>query len=297
MSRELSQPSLSEKSTIDRLRPIPFPGWLRAGFGLAGGIAPGATARVVRRLFFTPPPSRIRPEQRDLLARAQRFELRTPDGPVVGWSWGEGDPVLLIHGWGGHAGQLAGFVEPLVAAGHRAVALDVPGHGSSGGSLSSVRHFATAIEGAGELFSPFVGLVAHSFGCAGATYAIARGLKLERAVFIAPPAGWETFLGRMRRGLGWNDEVERRFRRMSESWLRFSFAEAEPRRLATGIDLPLLVIHDRGDDEVAFEEGEELVKAWPGAQLAPTVGLGHHRPLRDGATIERAVAFLAPDPG
>ncbi|HXU30030.1 MAG TPA: alpha/beta hydrolase [Thermoanaerobaculia bacterium] len=292
MSHPLSQPSLSEKSTIDRLRPIPFPGWLRAGFSLAGGFAPSATARVARRLFFTPPPSRMRPEQRDLLARAQRFELRTPDGPVVGWSWGQGDPVLLVHGWGGHAGQFAHFVEPLVAQGHRAVALDVPGHGSSGGSLSSLRHFATAIEKAGELFSPFSGMIAHSFGCAGATYAISRGLNIKKAVYLAPPAGWENFLGRMRRGLGWNDEVERRFRRMSETWLRIGFDEAEPRRLAPKIDLPLLVIHDRSDDEVPFEDGEELVGVWPGARLAVTEGLGHHKPLRDGATIARAVEFL-----
>ena len=95
----MSEPHLPEKSTIDRLRPIPFPGWLRAGFGLAEGLAPGAAARMARRIFFTPPPSRVRPEQQDLLDRAQRFELETPDGPVVGWSWGQGETVLLVHGW------------------------------------------------------------------------------------------------------------------------------------------------------------------------------------------------------
>src|SRR6185295_11999735 len=162
----MSEPHLPEKSTIDRLRPIPFPGWLRAGFGLAEGLAPGAAARMARRIFFTPPPSRVRPEQQDLLDRAQRFELETPDGPVVGWSWGQGETVLLVHGWGGHAGQFAGFVEPLVQKGFRAVALDLPGHGSSRRSLSSLRHFATAIAHAGELFAPLAGLVAHSFGSA-----------------------------------------------------------------------------------------------------------------------------------
>ncbi len=292
MSHLPSEPSLFEKSTIDRLRPIPFPGWLRAGFSLAGGIAPSATARVARRLFFTPPPSRLRPEQKTRLEQGQRFELETPEGPVVGWSWGQGDPVLLIHGWGGHAGQFASFVEPLLARGFRAVALDVPGHGRSGGSISSLRHFATAIEKAGELFSPFAGLIAHSFGCAGATYALSRGIRPKKAVFFAPPAGWENFLGRMRRGLGWNDEVERRLRRMSESWLRIGFDEAEPRRLAPALEVPLLVLHDRGDDEVPFEDGEELVRAWPGAELHMSEGLGHHRPLWTAGRVERAIGFL-----
>ncbi len=76
------------------------------------------------------------------------------------------------------------------------------------------------------------------------------------------------------------------------AWLRLRFDDAQPRRLAQGIDAPLLVVHDRGDDEVAFEEGEELVRNWPGAEMVETAGLGHYRPLRDAATIERVIGFL-----
>lgn len=40
-------------------------------------------------------------------------------------TWGEaGRPLaLLMHGWGGHRGQLTPFVEPLLAAGWRVAAL------------------------------------------------------------------------------------------------------------------------------------------------------------------------------
>lgn len=50
---------------------------------------------------------------------------------VVVETWGEGEPVYLLHGWGGWRGQLGAFVAPIVEAGRRAVALDTPSHGES----------------------------------------------------------------------------------------------------------------------------------------------------------------------
>ena len=54
--------------------------------------------------------------------------------------------VALLHGWGGRAAQLTSFVEPLVARGFSVVALDAPGHGSSGRGRSSAPQFAQALQ-------------------------------------------------------------------------------------------------------------------------------------------------------
>ena len=62
----IAVPSL-QKSTTDRLRPVQVPGWFRAGFRVAGALAPGAAARLARRLFFTPPRAAMRPEERAVL--------------------------------------------------------------------------------------------------------------------------------------------------------------------------------------------------------------------------------------
>jgi len=83
----------------------------------------------------------------------------------------DGVPVFLMHGWGGHSGQMTPFVDPVVTAGFRVVALDLPGHGESAGSVSSLIHFASALVRAAALFRPVHGLVAHSFGAAASTYA------------------------------------------------------------------------------------------------------------------------------
>lgn len=43
----------------------------------------------------------------------------------------EGRPVLLLHGWPTHSRLWRGCLEPLAAAGRRAIALDLPGFGAS----------------------------------------------------------------------------------------------------------------------------------------------------------------------
>jgi predicted alpha/beta hydrolase family esterase len=285
--------SFPEKSTTVRIRPLPGPAAVRAVFRLAARVAPGWSAAAACRLFFSPPRPSRRAEQTEWLDRGRRFELETPGGSLVGWVWGAGEPVLLLHGWGGHAGQLTPYVEPLVEAGYQPVALDLPAHGEALGSQTSVRHLAEAILRAGERFGPFAGLVAHSFGGAATTLALDAGLVARRLVFVAPPARFETFTERFIAGLGFDEAAASRFRRRAEDWVGLRFDEIEARRLARHQDAPLLVVHDRHDDEVLFEEGSELARCWPGARLIATEGLGHYRILRDREVVAATVGFLA----
>jgi len=55
---------------------------------------------------------------------------------------------------------------------------------------------------------------------------------------------------------------------------------------------PLLVMHDRDDREVGWNNGAAIAKAWPGAELVTTTGLGHHRIVSDAAVIRQVVTFL-----
>jgi pimeloyl-ACP methyl ester carboxylesterase len=283
-------------STTDRLRPVQVPAWFRAGFRVVGAVAPGAAARLAQRLFFTPPRAAMRAEERAVLARGERFEVAVSGQRVVGHAWGEGPTLLLVHGWGGHSGQMTALVEPAVAAGYRAVAIDLPGHGESAGGMTSLVHFGAALDRAAALWKPVQGLVAHSFGAAASTYAMSRGLQVGRAVFFAPPVRFESFWARFRTGVGVSDEVWRRLLRAAESWLGVRFEGIAPFDLAPRMTVPLLVLHDANDREMAFGEGAELAGRWPGAALRRTEGLGHLRILRDERCVAEAVRFLRGEP-
>jgi len=95
--------------------------------------------------------------------------------------------VALLHGWGGHAGQIASFVDPLVAAGFRVIAADAPAHGASPGELSSLPDLARLVACLALDERPLHGVIAHSLGAAATTLAMADGVDVDRAVLIAPP--------------------------------------------------------------------------------------------------------------
>jgi pimeloyl-ACP methyl ester carboxylesterase len=58
---------------------------------------------------------------------------------------------------------------------------------------------------------------------------------------------------------------------------------------------PVLLVHDRDDRETAWSGGRDLSRAWPGARLLTTSGLGHRRILSDPKVVAEAVQFVAGD--
>ncbi len=287
-----------KSTTGHTLRPLVIPWPVRFAFRLVSAVSPAAAASFAKRMFFAPPLAlRRKPELlATLLPGGEPFSI--PGSGLVsgetiqGTSWGSGPTVLLVHGWAGYRAQMGALVAPLTAGGFRVVAADMPAHGESSGKLSSVIHFADALQALAARFGPIRALVAHSFGAAGATNALARGLAVDRVVFIAPPARFDSFWNRFQDALGMSDRVRRKLTTDAEAWLGVHFDQAAPVHLAPRMTAPLLILHDAGDREVAFEEGVELASHWPGATLQRTEQLGHMRILRDPGCVAAAVDFL-----
>jgi pimeloyl-ACP methyl ester carboxylesterase len=282
-------------STTGRTNKIPIPAWLRTSFKLTASVAPGLAVAWADHVFFTPRHAAVRPSEAEVLAAAEPFALRVDGHRVRGWVWkGSGAPVLLVHGWGGHAGQMTPLASALVGAGHRVMAVDMPGHGESEGGQSSLVHFHRALESVAAVFGPFAGVVAHSFGCAGVTLALSRALRADRAVFIAPPAAYQTFWDRFCDALGIPTPIWERVIAASQERLNVTWSDTVPAALAPSMRVPLRILHDRDDAEVGYQNGVEVAKLWPGAELITTTGLGHNRILRDAAAVAKVVEFLAP---
>lgn len=281
------------KSTNVRSKDNWISSLFRQGMRRFGDLLPGLGAALAQRVFFTPPRAPLREAEREVLEGGRQFHIEVRGRPLVGWRWGEGPVALLVHGWGGHAGQMTELVAPLVAAGFEAVAIDLPGHGISAGKRSSIVHFAQAVEAAAAHLGEVDAVIAHSLGAAGVTLALSRGLRTRRVAYFAPPARFERIWARFREGLGISMPVWQRMMRRSELWLGLSFNGIEPALLAPQLSVPLLVLHDVGDREVPFEEGEQLAGLWRGAELRRSEGLGHLRILKDRVSVWQAVAFVS----
>ena len=263
---------------------------LRRTLALATWLSPALAASWAARLFLTP--RRFpRPErERALLATGEPLP-REPGG-VAAWQWGRGPTVLLVHGWEGRGAQLGAFVDPLVAAGFRVVTFDAPAHGDSPGRQATLLEFADLVAALADRVGPLHGVVAHSFGAPGVALAFARGVEARAAVFVAPPVRMEDGARRFADLLGLTAEVRDGMRRYIARRVGISWEEIDGEALARRMTTPLLVVHDRDDDEVPLAAGATLAAAWPGARLRCTAGLGHRRVLRDAGVVQSSVDFI-----
>jgi pimeloyl-ACP methyl ester carboxylesterase len=280
-----------QKSTSVRSQQLPLRiRLLRPAFGALSAIAPALAAPVAERLFLTPP-RHTQPEHEAAALASARSMIVDAGTPVTAWTWGHGPAVLLVHGWGGRGAQLASFVPPLVASGHSVITFDAPGHGRSSAPESSLVAFVATIRAVSRAVAPVRGVIAHSIGAAAAACALRDGLRADAAVFLAPPADLTLHADIVLETLGFGRRARELMRERIERRLGVPWSTLDVATFAAEMRTPLLVIHDREDAEVPWQEGAIIAQAWPGATLSTTGGLGHRRLLRDRDVIREAVDF------
>lgn len=273
---------------------------VRAGFRSLSALSPSVAARAAGRLWFRIPKSRARDTAKAFLGTGERFTVNVNGRAVAAWRWGKGPTVILMHGWGGHAGQFQSLVQGLSAAGIASVVFDAPSHGESapgalGARYSTLFEFADALRCIAARSRDVLGVVAHSGGCAAVGWALVTEPKLDvkRAVFIAPFARPLAYMELFRRTIGLSHAALAKFQRITEERFGFTWNELEVPEMARRMTPPpTLVVHDRGDTETMWQDGVDIATAWPQATMLSTEGLGHNRILRDERVVQAIVGFL-----
>ena len=274
-------------------------GGLRLAFRTCSLLAPAIAARRAARLFGTPQRSS---RTRALAAPAgdeTRGTIDMDGQSIATYAWG--DPatqpyVLFAHGWSSHGTRFLPWIERLRAAGHAAVAFDQPAHGRSSGRHTTLPDFACTLFAVVEHFGPAAAVVGHSLGGAATAVALARGLRAERAILIAPAADPVDATMRFGRLLRVPERICRRMISTFESTVGIAFDDLQAHRNAPWIGCPALVVHDLEDREVPWHEGERYARFWPDARLVNTRGLGHNRIVDDAGVIATSLAFLRGEP-
>jgi pimeloyl-ACP methyl ester carboxylesterase len=265
----------------------------RAAFGAVQRASPRLAALWAERIFCTPPRRPISERMAGWLREAQRFTVLVGGRRVAAWSWGERGPgVLLVHGWGSRGARFVDLGNALLSQGYRVVTFDAPGHGASAGRLSSGPEFARAAQAVVNAVGPVSHIVGHSLGGFASALAIGRGLAVRRAAFLAPSANVNSYSAQFEALLRIDKPVMASMRGRLERRLGFSWKDLNIPAFAPDMRVPLLVVHDRDDREVGWNDGAAIAHSWPGAELVTTSGLGHHRIVSDPAVIRQVVTFL-----
>ena len=282
-----------EENRKSRTAPPRAASWRRAGIRALDAVLPALAARLGERLFLTPPRHPAPPREHEALANAVSFHVPFRGQRLRAWRWGgSGEPVLLVHGWGGRGGQLAAFTPALLEAGLPVVAFDGPAHGRSDGRLASAPDFAEAIRAVAAHLGGVRAIVAHSMGALSTVAALRSGLRSGAVVFVGPSLGPRGFLRIFGETAGLSKATQTAVARRLEARFGVDFESYDVREDCATMTIPLLVVHDRRDAEVGSEQGEAIAGAWPGAELLLTDGLGHRRILRDAEVVRRVASFL-----
>ncbi|MBC8067555.1 MAG: alpha/beta fold hydrolase [Deltaproteobacteria bacterium] len=263
-------------------------------------ISPSLASRLLTRVWFTPPRAPLRADARARLTEGTSLSLALDGRRFAAWSFGSGPAVLLVHGWGGHAGQLVGFIAPLVERGYRVVTFDALGHGQSSNSALGRRQgsfveVAAVMRVIVDAVGPIHAVVAHSGGAISTGIALSNGLGVGRVVLLAPMTRPSLYAERFGRWLGLGVALGDAWQQRAGERVGFRWADLD---LHTAADRftppPVLVVHDRGDKEVPLADGQAVADSWPEASMVETTGLGHRRILHDAAVIARVAEFIAP---
>lgn len=272
---------------------------LRSIFRVLSALSRRLAGRLALRFFLTPPGVRIPNRERRYYANARGRRLRVGSEEVNVLEWGEGRPVLLVHGWGGRATHLAAFIDPLVAQGYRVVSFDGPAHGYSTGRRADMFEFAAAIAEVASRSGPAPALIGYSFGAACTLLAVSRlGLATGKIVLIACPASaiaitedFGHFLAISPAAI--RDMRERLMHRYGNRW---TWEQLAPRELITATRQPVLLIHDTDDREVPFDSALSLREAYPPSVLFSTTGYGHRGVRRAPEAVQKTIEFLGSRP-
>lgn len=288
--------SRPKKSTIVRANRAARLGAMRTAFRVLDVIAPSVGARWALDIWCTLPDNAGR--RRDDRPRpGERSTVELSGGRTVAVeTWGFGPPVYLMHGWGGWRGQLGSFVAPLVEANRRVVAVDAPGHGeSSPGFLGPRRgaavEFAEALRAAAQAHGAPTAVIGHSLGAATAALAVRDGLAVGRLAFVAPSPDPVAMTDALARHLSYGPRTKRRFLRRLEQVAGRPATDFDLTAMPSQAMPPTMIVHDRRDKEVPYDDAVRLLHAWPEAELVTTEGLGHQRILRDTDVIKLVVDF------
>lgn len=206
--------------------------------------------------------------------------------------WGDGPPVLFVHGFEGRYSQFAKVIEAMRNSRFKLVSLEMPGHGRSHALRADPLSFSNAIEAAYSEFGEFHTMIGHSQGANAVLHASVNGVISSRIVLLAPLVSVESHLRRACALVKLSSEGTELFLRKIKKLVGTPPSSFDGVVLGSAINMRTLVVHDRMDREVPVSEAEKLVNEMPLARLHISNGLGHRRLLADVDVVNKIISLI-----
>lgn len=208
-------------------------------------------------------------------------------------SYGYSDKkVLLAHGWAGRCTQLFMIANLLLEKGFMVIAFDAPSHGKSKGKTTNILEYIASIKAINKEFGPFEAAVGHSFGAMAVMNTQADTQIFKSLITIGSGDTIEDILINFARSLGLKTNFGKKLKTYFEKKWNIKLTDYAMNKVAKKINVPVLVIHDVLDGDVAVSCAINIRLNLNKGTLLISEGLGHTKILRDKETTNRIVNFI-----
>ena len=257
-------------------------------------------SNLTMRMVCKPRAARLRPAEIAAIATSKTHKWGEKlDKAAYQWpadKSGTVGKILMFHGWGGSAAQMAPLAEALVRHGHTVIAVDFTAHGGSPGHTVSFEQMIRDVTDAYNAFgNDYQAVVGHSAG--GLSMMAARlisGLDFKKMVCINVPISPYPPIRALKRVLNpprrivdaCNQRVLSQFQAVLTHQGDSACYQPQPGE-------QLLIITDTDDAIADSQDSAKILSRWPGAERMITRKLGHLGTLQDAAVAERVNRFCS----
>jgi pimeloyl-ACP methyl ester carboxylesterase len=258
-------------------------------------ISPKLAILFVARLFATPIKHKIPKRELEMDSKSIQKLINIPEinKKVMLYQYGESDKkILLVHGWSGRGTQLFKIADALLKEGYSTISFDGPAHGKSPGNSSVMSEFVDTILEIERQFGPFEAAVGHSLGGMSLLNAMTKEFTINHLVIIGSGDIVQDILDNFVSKLKLKPSTSEKLRLHFEKKYGEEMDNYSAYKSAMEISIPVLVIHDKNDDEVSVEAGKNIYKHLKNGELLLTDGLGHQKILGNIDVIEKIVRFI-----
>ncbi|MCT4630842.1 alpha/beta hydrolase [Winogradskyella sp.] len=243
-------------------------------------------------LFASPRKGRYTENQKKLVSSALFKELTYDNLKIATYHWqGNGKTVLLAHGWESNVSRWQYILEDLKAQDYNIIALDAPAHGSSDGKLFNAVLYSEFINVVAQKFKPEA-IIGHSVGGM-ATVFFMHNYQLasvKKMILLGAPAHFTGVFTRYKSMMGYNKRISNgldnivleRFGKPVDYFSAANFTKL--------IEAKGLIIHDRKDKIIPFEDALLFANRYKNSELIETQGFGHG--LKDTSLTPKIIEFI-----
>ncbi|MEQ3662872.1 MAG: alpha/beta hydrolase [Flavobacterium sp.] len=253
------------------------------------------TVKFAKKLFSTPIKYKIPKREFEMNANSKQEFILIPEisKKIMVYKYGTGNKkALLVHGWSGRGTQLVKIADQLTEIGYSTISFDAPAHGKSSGSSTLMIEFIASILELEKKYGKFDIAIGHSLGGMSVLNSIKRGLKVNKAVIIGSGDSINDILHDFVKKMKLKPKIADLMRNSFEADFKESMENYSGSNAAKDVSVPVLVIHDKDDEDVPYTASENIHKTLKNSELMITKSLGHRKVLGNEDVLLKIKNFV-----